>query len=97
MTTIYISSTFEDLKDYRSAVYNTLNRSGYRVIAMEDYVPKDDRPVDFCLRVVRDADIYVGIFGLRYGYIPPAAHANPDRAGAALPPSRRKPAQRAGQ
>ena len=30
----------------------------------------DTRPVDACLALVDRADIYVGIFGFRYGYIP---------------------------
>jgi hypothetical protein len=43
MTTIYYSSTYEDLKDYRQAVVNALCKSGYTVIAMEDYVATDRR------------------------------------------------------
>jgi Domain of unknown function (DUF4062) len=38
MTTIYLSSTYEDLRDYRSVVFEALRKSGYQVIAMEDYV-----------------------------------------------------------
>lgn len=67
MATIYLSSTCEDLKDYRSAVFDALRKSGYRVIAMEDYVATDQRPVDKCLKDVEQADLYVGLFGFRYG------------------------------
>ena len=76
--TIYLSSTYEDLKDYRRIVYEALRKSGYDVIAMEDYVAKDQRPVDKCLRDVERADLYVGLFGFRYGYIPPTHHNNSD-------------------
>lgn len=76
MTTIYLSSTYEDLKDYRSAVWGLLRKSGYNVIAMEDYVAADQRPVDQCLGDVEKADIYVGLFAFRYGYIPPSQHNN---------------------
>jgi acyl-coenzyme A thioesterase PaaI-like protein len=41
MTTIYLSSTYEDLKDYRRVVFEALRKSGYQVIAMEDYVATD--------------------------------------------------------
>jgi hypothetical protein len=37
MATIYLSSTYEDLKDYRLAVFVALRKSSYQVIAMEDY------------------------------------------------------------
>jgi hypothetical protein len=41
MTTIYYSFTYEDLKDYRRVVFDILRKSGYQVIAMEDYVTTD--------------------------------------------------------
>jgi len=76
---IYLSSTYEDLKDHRRTVFDALRQSGYQVINMEDYVARDERPVEACLKDVAKSDIYVGIFGLRYGYVPPAKHGNPDR------------------
>ena len=77
MSTIYLSSTYEDLKDHRRAVYEALRKSGHDVKAMEDYVAADTRPVEQCLKDVEAADIYVGIFAFRYGYIPPPTHNNP--------------------
>ena len=79
MATIYLSSTYEDLKNYRGVVFEALRKSGYHVIAMEDYVATDQRPVEKCLMDVEKADIYVGLFAFRYGYVPPPAHNNPDR------------------
>ena len=78
MTTIYLSSTYEDLKDYRSAVFEALRKAGNEVLAMEDYVATDRRPVEKCLAAVARADIYVGLFAFRYGYVPPAEQGNPD-------------------
>jgi len=77
MATIYLSSTYEDLKDYRRVVYEALRKSGYQVIAMEDYVATDQRPVDKCLKDVERADLYIGLFAFRYGYVPPSHHDNP--------------------
>ena len=37
---------------------------------MEDYVASDQRPLEECLEDVAKADVYVGIFAHRYGYIP---------------------------
>ncbi len=77
MAKIYISSTYSDLEKHRTAVYRTLQRMGHAVIAMEDYVATDQRPVDKCLADVAACDLYVGIFAWRYGYRPP--HRNPQR------------------
>jgi hypothetical protein len=74
---VYLSSTFEDLKDYRAAVFAALERAGLDVARMEVYTAADDRPLDLCLRDVAQSDIYVGLYAWRYGYEPPAAHGNP--------------------
>ena len=65
MALIYISSTYEDLKDHREAVYKALRRLNHDVRAMEDYVAADERPLDKCLKDVAAADVYVGIFAWR--------------------------------
>ena len=70
MAKIYISSTYTDLKDCRESVYRTLRQLGHDVIAMEDYVATDNRPLDKCLADVGTCDLYIGIFAWRYGYIP---------------------------
>lgn len=76
MAIIYLSSTYEDLKDYRRAVYEILRKAGHEVTGMEDYVSTDQRPVDKCLTDVERADIYVGLFAFRYGCVPPPDHQN---------------------
>jgi len=68
--TIYISSTFEDLRDFRRRVYDQLRSLRHDVIGMEDYVAADERPLVKCLRDVREADLYIGLFAWRYGYVP---------------------------
>ncbi len=70
MAKIYISSTYNDLKEYREAVYRTLRKMRHDVIAMEDYVATDQRPIDKCLNDVEGCELYVGIFAWRYGYVP---------------------------
>lgn len=73
---IYISSTYSDLAEYRRATHDALRQMGHDVRAMEDYIARDDRPLDVCLRDVRSCELYVGIFGWRYGFVPP--HDNPE-------------------
>jgi hypothetical protein len=77
--TVYLSSSYTDLRAHREAVYKALNElTGVKVIAMEDYVARDDRPLAACLRDVRACDIYIGLFAWRYGFVPPAAE-NPEQ------------------
>ena len=56
------------------------------VIAMEDYVARDDRPAAQCLRDVARSDLYVGLFAWRYGFI--AAQDNPSGAVRTAKPER---------
>jgi hypothetical protein len=71
MAKVYLSSTYADLSEARETVYRALRRLGHDVIAMENYVATDERPVDKCLADVRESDIYVGLIAWRYGYVPP--------------------------
>jgi hypothetical protein len=70
MARIYVSSTYGDLKDHREHIYRTLRQLGHDVVAMEDYVATDQRPLERCLADVAATDLYLGIFAHRYGYIP---------------------------
>jgi hypothetical protein len=70
MARIYVSSTYGDLREHREQVYRALRELGHNVIAMEDYVAGDQRPLAKCLADLASCDVYVGIFAHRYGYIP---------------------------
>jgi hypothetical protein len=67
---IYLSSTYEDLKDYREAVYRALRQLRHDVISMEDYVACGERPLDKCLADVAGCEAYVGVFAWRRGFVP---------------------------
>lgn len=67
---VYVSSTFLDLKQHRERVNEGLRRSRYTVVAMEDYAAASRRPLKKCLDDVAKCDVYIGIFGWRYGYVP---------------------------
>ena len=70
MFTIYLSSTFEDLKEFREAVIEALRKEQHLVIDSYDAAPQ---PVpEKCLADVRKADVYVGIYAWRYGWRPVA-------------------------
>jgi hypothetical protein len=71
MSRIYLSSTFEDLKTEREAVYRALRQLRHDVVSMEDYVASTERPLDKCLSDVAACQAYVGLFAWRYGFVPP--------------------------
>jgi HEAT repeat protein len=68
---VFISSTYKDLKDFRSAVQLDIKKLGLNDLAMEYFVAEDCRPLERCLIDVRQCDLYIGIFAWRYGFIPP--------------------------
>ncbi len=70
MARIYVSSTWSDLKDYREQVRLALRRLGHEDVAMK-YYGSDEPPLDRRLNDVAEADLYIGIFAWRYGFVPP--------------------------
>ena len=68
--TVFVSSTFDDLRSYREIVKDTILQFGYMPIMMEHFPAMDSTAVDYCLREVRRSDLYLGIFAHRYGYCP---------------------------
>ena len=77
MAKVFLSSTYEDLREYREAAYKHLRRLGHDVIAMEEYVASDERPQALTLRDISTCDLFVGLVAWRYGFIP--ADNNPKR------------------
>jgi hypothetical protein len=67
---IFVSSTWQDLRDERAAVEKTLHRMRDTIFAgMEYFGSRPDKPKEVCLREVADSDVYIGIVGGRYGAI----------------------------
>jgi hypothetical protein len=69
MARVYISSTFKDLKEQRSAAREAVLSLNHMPIGMETYSASRLRPIEFCLKDVRGCQIYLGIFAWRYGEI----------------------------
>lgn len=67
---VFISSTSLDLPIHRKQAMEACMRMGMFPIMME-YLPASDADaIRASLEMVDEAEIYVGIFGWRYGYIP---------------------------
>lgn len=67
---VYVSSTYADLKEHRAAVCDVLAKMRYTPVAMENYVARDARVKEECLRDVGECEIYMGVIAWRYGHVP---------------------------
>jgi hypothetical protein len=77
---VFVSSSFEDLREHRAAAIRVLRQLGHEVLAMEDMTAGSVAPLAKVLDMVDRSEVYVGVFAWRYGYVPPTPTA-------AVPPS----------
>jgi hypothetical protein len=68
-TNVFISSTGRDLGPYREAAIETCNRLGFIPNAMEFFEAMGVGATEGSRRKIDEADLYIGIFAHRYGYI----------------------------
>ena len=68
---VFISSTFQDLSDYWQAAREACLVLNMHPLRAEEFAVEMKDPIAAVLRHVDEADVYVGIFAHRYGYIPP--------------------------
>ena len=68
--TVMISSTARDLPEHRKEAMDACLRQGMFPVMMEHLPASDDEAISASLAMVDGADIYVGIFAHRYGYVP---------------------------
>ena len=68
--TVMVSSTARDLPEHRKEVMDACLRQGMFPVMMEHLPASDAEAISASLKMVDEADIYVGVFAYRYGYIP---------------------------
>jgi O-acetyl-ADP-ribose deacetylase (regulator of RNase III) len=68
---VFVSSTSSDLKPHRLAVRASIEGLNLRFIGMEDFEATGAAPADLIRQKVRESESYVGILGMRYGYVDP--------------------------
>ena len=68
---IFVSSTSDDLRDFRAAVVKQLSGPHHDIVSMDGYSADARGPVDKVLADVASADLYIGLFAYRYGWVPP--------------------------
>jgi hypothetical protein len=67
---IFVSSSFEDLREHRAAAIRVLRQLGHEVLAMEDMIAGSAAPLAKVIEMVDRSEAYVGVFAWRYGYVP---------------------------
>jgi tetratricopeptide (TPR) repeat protein len=68
---VMISSTARDLPEHREQVRLACERAGFAPHDMMEHLTAlNADAIDASLRMVAEADVYVGIFAYRYGYVP---------------------------
>ena len=65
-----ISSTARDLPEHRREIHEGCERAGFEPHMMEMLPALDADAIKASLRMVEEADVYVGVFAFRYGYVP---------------------------
>ncbi|HYH87178.1 MAG TPA: DUF4062 domain-containing protein [Pyrinomonadaceae bacterium] len=65
-----VSSTARDLPEHRKEVMDACLRQGMFPKMMEQLPASDAEAIEASLKLVDEADIYVGVFAHRYGYVP---------------------------
>lgn len=69
---VMISSTARDLPEHREQVRLACERAGFAPHDMMEHLTAEDTSaIEVSLRMVADADVYLGILAYRYGTIPP--------------------------
>lgn len=71
---VMISSTARDLPIHREQVRLACERAGFAPREMMEHLTAENRTaVAVSLRMVEAADVYLGVFAYRYGFIPPGS------------------------
>jgi Domain of unknown function (DUF4062) len=70
---VYLSSTLADLVQERDVALKTIAEFG---VVKTSFRASEDGVVATCIGDVRRSNLYIGILGQRYGYVPPVAEGN---------------------
>ena len=67
---VFLSSTAQDLVEYRQVADDTILRLSQEAVVMERFGPLPGEPVRECERKARESDVVVCIVAHRYGFVP---------------------------
>ncbi len=77
---VMLSSTSNDLPEHRQQAADAARRAGFAVEQMENLTARlqTEDAISVSMEMVDKSEVYVGIFGMRYGFRPPDKTRNPD-------------------
>lgn len=78
MPRVFISSTNQDLEDFRRDAAMAAHAAEFHADLQENWTAEDHPPLDACLERVRNADVLVVITAHRYGWVPEDQERNPE-------------------
>jgi hypothetical protein len=64
---VFISSTYLDLKQFRTKLGRSLTEIDVEILGMEKFGARTKKPLETCLEEVDKCDVYIGIIAFRYG------------------------------
>ncbi len=68
---VFLSSTAKDLAEHRKAVHERLMQTGlFHCVRQEDFGAQNADAMEFCRKQAQNADMFVGLIGLRRGWEP---------------------------
>lgn len=72
----FLSSTYSDLIEHRRMAAEALRQLGYEVAQMELFGARPQVPTEACIDEINGAEIFVGVYAHRYGYVPEGQSAS---------------------
>lgn len=67
---VFLSSTYEDLRDHRAKAAQAIERLGQRGVRMEVFGARPGDATGVCREEIDASDVFLGIYAHRYGYVP---------------------------
>lgn len=67
--TVFISSTYRDLKEHRKQIWNVLQTFNINITGMEEFGARKSTPLQTCLEELERSDIYIGVISMCYGSV----------------------------
>lgn len=64
---VFVSSTYRDLADERSAIFDTLMKLDCIPAGMKSFPAFDEEQLEYIKRIIDDSDYYVLVIAGRYG------------------------------
>jgi hypothetical protein len=68
--TVFVSSTSQDLEDYRAVARNIILDMNWRPVMMEHFVSQPDKTVNSCCNAIDGCDLVLLIVAWRQGWVP---------------------------